>query len=136
MGLLQHQLLHYLYGLSPAATGNRKESMPILAVGIPRSGTKFLRQALHTLGFDHTHLTSIRSYHHPTYRLLQKKHKTKPGEGNLKLIAKDFHIVLSDCMGVSDLIAAEFAAQLIAAYPTAKVILNVCRDRVPCYQSM
>ncbi|OQE72442.1 hypothetical protein PENNAL_c0096G10368 [Penicillium nalgiovense] len=37
-------------------------------------------------------------------------------------------IVLLNSVGVSDLFAAEFAPELIEAYPNAKVILNVRHD--------
>jgi hypothetical protein len=37
---------------------------------------------------------------------------------------EDFDVILGSCVGVSDLPAAAFARELIAAYPEAKVILN------------
>ncbi|KAJ5668721.1 hypothetical protein N7462_009791 [Penicillium macrosclerotiorum] len=140
MLLVPDQLLHYLYGLPPPATGKRKEPMKVLAVGISRSGTESLREALHILGFDHTHhgFDTILppSSLEATYRLLQKKYKTTPGKGSVKLTAEDFDTVLSECVGVSDLMAAEFARDLIAAYPNAKVILNIRHDLDSWYKSM
>ncbi|KAJ5550492.1 hypothetical protein N7461_005190 [Penicillium sp. DV-2018c] len=129
------RILHYIYGLPPPTSGNRKEPMQVLAVGISRSGTESLREALHILGFNHTHhgFDTILppSSLEAMYRLLQKKYTT--GED---LTAKDFDRILSNSVGVSDLFAAEFASELIAAYPNAKVILNVRRDLDSWYQSM
>ncbi|KAJ5582946.1 hypothetical protein N7535_001566 [Penicillium sp. DV-2018c] len=129
------RILHYIYGLPPPTSGNRKEPMQVLAVGISRSGTESLREALHILGFNHTHhgFDTILppSSLEAMYRLLQKKYTT--GED---LTAKDFDRILSNSVGVSDLFAAEFASELIAAYPNAKVILNVRRDLDSWYQKI
>ncbi|KAE8422797.1 hypothetical protein BDV36DRAFT_244610 [Aspergillus pseudocaelatus] len=110
--------------------------MQVLAVGISRSGTESLREALHILGIKHTHHgfdtilppSSLQA----TYRLLQKKYTGTPSP----LTASDFDTVLGNCVGVTDLIAAEFAPELIAAYPEAKVILNTRRDLDGWYKSM
>ncbi|KAF9885200.1 hypothetical protein FE257_000651 [Aspergillus nanangensis] len=134
-------VFHYLYGLpSPAYT--REKPMQVLAVGISRSATESLREALHILGYNHTHhgFDTILppSSLEGTYRLLQKKYTTTDtvGRSTLKLTADDLDTVLGNCVGVSDLIAAEFAPELIAAYPDAKVILNVRRNRDDWYHSM
>lgn len=134
-------ILHYVYGLPPPTNGVRKESMQVLAVGISRSATESLREALHILGFDHT-FHGFDTILPPSsleaiYRLLQKKYKKDPVTGRTqKLTAQDFDTVLSGCVGASDLLAAEFAPELIAAYPNAKVILNVHRDLDGWYNSM
>ncbi|KAL4892694.1 hypothetical protein BDV59DRAFT_179560 [Aspergillus ambiguus] len=129
-----------LYGLPPPAR-KRSRPMQVLAVGISRSGTESLREALHILGLNHTYhgFDTILppSSLEATYRLLQKKYSTPATAGATpKLTAEDFDTVLGDCVGVSDLIAAEFAPELVAAYPDAKVILNVRRDRDGWYHSM
>lgn len=130
---LPDSLLHYVYGLPPPTTGTRKKPMQILAVGISRSATESLREALHILGYEHTFhgFDTILppSSLEATYRLLQKKYNTDPTTGKTnKLTAEDFDTVLGNCVGVSDLFAAEFSPELIAAYPDAKVILNVRAD--------
>lgn len=140
MTFLPDWLLHSLYGL-PAPAGKRQKPMKILAVGISRSGTESLREALHILGFEHTYhgFDSIlpSSSLEATYRLLQKKYNTAPYNGKTtKLTADDFDSVLGDCVGVTDLTAAEFASELINAYPDAKVILNVRRDLDGWYRSV
>lgn len=126
-------ILHSVYGLPPPTIGTRKDQMQVLAVGISRSGTDSLREALHVLGVNHTHhgFDTILppSSLETIYKLLQKKYTTaaKAGATN-KLTAEDFDTVLLNSVGVSDLFAAEFAPDLIEAYPSAKVILNVRRD--------
>jgi hypothetical protein len=141
MMTLTDQILHFIYGLPPPTSGKRKEPMQVLAVGISRSGTESLREALHILGFNHTHhgfdTILAPSSLEAIYRLLQKKYTTAAeADRREKLTAKDFDEILSNSVGVSDLFAAEFAPELIAAYPDAKVILNVRRDLDSWHQSM
>ncbi|KAI2694602.1 hypothetical protein DTO006G1_5634 [Penicillium roqueforti] len=130
---LTDSILHSVYGLPPPTIGTRKDQMQVLAVGISRSGTDSLREALHILGVNHTHhgFDTILppSSLEAIYKLLQKKYTapTKIG-ATKKLTAEDFDTVLLNSVGVSDLFAAEFAPELIEAYPNAKVILNVRRD--------
>lgn len=139
-------LLHLTYGV-PAPTAKRQKPMQILAVGISRSGTESLREALHTLGFEHTHHgfdTILPPYDlEKIYRLLKKKYNTPPPAGTgtgstpgSKLTASDFDTILGSSVGVCDLLAAEFAPELIAAYPDAKVILNTRRDLDAWHKSM
>lgn len=137
-------LLHLIYGV-PAAKPKRQKPMQILAVGISRSGTESLREALHTLGFEHTHHgfdTILPPYDlEKIYRLLKKKYNTPPPAGTgstpgQKLTAEDFDTVLGSSVGVCDLFAAEFAPELIAAYSDAKVILNTRRDLDAWHKSM
>ncbi|KAE8341883.1 hypothetical protein BDV24DRAFT_163106 [Aspergillus arachidicola] len=128
-------LYHTIYNLPPPSQ-KRTQPMQVLCVGISRSATESLREALHTLGIKHTHHgfdtilppSSLQA----TYRLLQKKYTGSP----TTLTASDFDTVLGHCVGVTDLIAAEFAPELIAAYPDAKVILNTRRDLDGWYKSM
>lgn len=126
-------ILHFVYGLPPPTIGTRKCQMQVLAVGISRSGTDSLREALHILGVNHTHhgFDTILppSSLEAIYKLLQKKYNTATKTGaTKKLTAEDFDTVLLNSVGVSDLFAAEFAPELIEAYPNAKVILNLRRD--------
>ncbi|KAJ5383977.1 hypothetical protein N7517_001888 [Penicillium concentricum] len=138
---LTDRILHSIYGLPPPTSGIRKEPMQVLAVGISRSGTDSLREALHILGFNHTHhgFDTILppSSLEGIYRLLQKKYTTAPEADKIsKLTVKDFDSILLNSVGVSDLFAAEFAPELIEAFPNAKVILNVRQDLDDWYRSM
>ncbi|KAJ5092067.1 hypothetical protein NUU61_006937 [Penicillium alfredii] len=141
MNFIPDWVLHSIYGLPAPTNGKRQEPMQILAVGISRSATESLREALHILGVKHVHhgFDTILppSSLEATYRLLQKKYNTTPNSGDTKkLTAEDFDTILGNCVGASDLLAAEFAPELIAAYPNAKVVLNVRRDLDGWYASM
>ncbi|KAL4883145.1 hypothetical protein BJY04DRAFT_216442 [Aspergillus karnatakaensis] len=143
MNYIPDSLLHLLYSVD-ASVPARTRPMQILAVGISRSATESLREALHTLGYDHTHHgfdTLLPPYDlENMYRLLKKKYATPPTNPSEtpspKLTAADFDTVLGDSVGVCDLFAAEFALELIAAYPDAKVILNTRTDLDAWYKSM
>jgi hypothetical protein len=101
--------------------------MSVLGPGLPRSGTDTLRHALLHLGFtDCYHGQSTISARawvdcHAWYRLLVRKfHTSQPA----KLTAADFDAILGDCMAATDVPAVLFAAELLDAYPGAKVVLN------------
>jgi hypothetical protein len=136
-------LLHLIYGV-PTPPRKRQKPMQVLAVGISRSATESLREALHILGYEDTHHgvdTILPPYDlELMYRVRQKKYKrppTKPGATpSPKLTATDFDTLLGNCVGVCDLIAAEFAPELITAYPDAKVILNTRTDLDAWHRSM
>ncbi|KAJ0425029.1 hypothetical protein BJY00DRAFT_227121 [Aspergillus carlsbadensis] len=151
MSWIPDPILHTLYGVRRTGRGqgpppHRTKPTQILAVGISRSGTESLREALHILGFEHTHHgfdTILPPYDlEEIYKLLKKKYAYKDtpgtgtGTGSPKLTAADFDTFLSECVGVCDLHAAEFAPELIAAYPDAKVILNTRSDLDAWYASM
>ncbi|KAL2839367.1 hypothetical protein BJY01DRAFT_250547 [Aspergillus pseudoustus] len=144
MSLIPDPILHWIYGVR-TPTQQRTRPMQILAVGISRSGTESLREALHILGYEHTHHgfdTILPPYDlEHMYRLLKKKYNTPPTEPGTtpapaKLTAVDFDTFLGASVGVCDLHAAEFAPELIAAYPEAKVILNTRTDLDAWHRSM
>ncbi|KAL3460917.1 hypothetical protein BJX64DRAFT_300446 [Aspergillus heterothallicus] len=146
MSFIPDPILHWVYGVKTPPQ-HRTEPMQILAVGISRSATESLREALHILGYTHTHhgfdtILPPYSLEH-IYRLLKKKShnkanaKAKEGaDATPVLTAADFDTFLGSCVGVSDLHAAAFAGELIAAYPNAKVILNTRADLDAWYTSM
>lgn len=51
-----------------------------------------------------------------------------PLDGNVEITAADFDALLGHCVAVTDAAGSVFAAELIAAYPNAKVILNYRKD--------
>ncbi|KAM3501536.1 hypothetical protein MY10362_005485 [Beauveria mimosiformis] len=102
--------------------------MQVLAVGPSRSGTSSLREALLQLGYHHTY-HGFDTVVHPEddiiwHKLRLKREKLGPGS----LTAADFDQVIGHCAAVTDHAATAFALDLIAAYPDAKVILNVRKD--------
>lgn len=106
------------------------------AVGISRSGTESLREALFELGYDHT-THGFDTMGPPCtleawYNLDRKKYTSPGGDANVS--AQDFDQIIGHCMAITDLPAARIAPELIAAYPDAKVVLNT-RDVDSWYRS-
>ena len=137
-------LLHLIYGVRTPPR-KRQKPMQVLAVGISRSATESLREALHILGYEHTHHgfdTILPPYGlEIMYRLLRRKYATPPTHPRSpppypQKNPSDLDTLLGDSVGVCDLIAAEFAPELIAAYPDAKVILNTRTDLDAWHRSM
>lgn len=100
----------------------------------PQSATESLQQALIMLGYDHTYHGWDILFEEPRYirgwvRLARKKW-FDPGspDGDCHISAAEFDELLGHCVAVTDAAASCFAAQMIEAYPDAKVILNVRRD--------
>ncbi|KAK5658671.1 hypothetical protein OQA88_2067 [Cercophora sp. LCS_1] len=124
-------LLERLYALPsppPPRRRPRDKPMSVLCVGLPRSGTESLQQALLTLGYNHTYhgwdIVYDTECHSPGWVRLARK-KFYDGE---TLTASDFDSVLGHCVAVTDAAASVFASDLIAAYPDAKVVLNTRVD--------
>lgn len=142
MDSLKDTIYHTLYATSHPHR-IRTQPMEILCVGISRSGTKSLQQALHTLGIAHV-WRGYDSIERPFcleewYKIASKKYRQPASENDmssdLKLTREDFDAVVGHCVGISDLPAAAFARELIAAYPKAKVILNTRADMDGWYRS-
>jgi hypothetical protein len=114
--------------------------MRVLCVGLPRTGTESLQQALLHLGYDHTYHGWDIIYDEECYApgwvaLARRKwfasssEESSGGEGQKKQItADDFDALLGHCVAVTDAAASVFAAEMVAAYPEAKVVLNRRRD--------
>ena len=108
--------------------------MEVLCVGFPRSGTESLQCALLKLGYSHTYHGWDMLFEAPSYLrkwagLARKKGYGPPALGDLPKVSRDdFDEILGHCMAVTDAPGSVFAAELIAAYPEAKVVLNVRRD--------
>ena len=111
----------------------RTKPMEVICVGFPRSGTESLQQALQILGYDAFHTWDIsfgESRHRmPGWlRLCRKKFYANSPRGDVEITASDFDELMGDAAAVTDLPASLFAAELIQAYPDAKVILNMRSD--------
>ncbi|QPC59378.1 hypothetical protein HYE67_001609 [Fusarium culmorum] len=97
-------LENYVYAVPEPPPRQRTKPMQVLCVGPPRSGTESLQTALLTLGW----FGSV--------------------DGNTNITKEDFYEILGHCVAVTDAAASVFAAELIAAYPDAKVVLNYRKD--------
>jgi len=128
-----------LYSLPAPPRRKRSKPMEVICVGPPRSGTESLQQALLDLGYDYTYHGWDIVYDIPTpapgwVRLARKKwyaegrDHTFPALNVPTITREDFDELIGHCVAVTDAAASCFAAEMIAAYPEAKVILNVRRD--------
>lgn len=144
-------LENHVYRIPPPPKRKRMKPMQVLCVGPPRSATESLQQALLALGYDHTYHGWDIVYDDPPIpatgwvKLARKKWyggsgssspKRKGGkeiddpslEGDCQITAEEFDELLGHCVAVTDAAASCFAAEMIRAYPEAKVVLNVRRD--------
>jgi hypothetical protein len=143
MSTFKDYIYHTLYATSHPPQ-IRTEPMQIIAVGISRSATESLQQALHTFGIKHVwhgYDSILPPYClEEWYKLAAKKYRSPASEssmanGGLKVTREDFDRIIGHCVGISDLPGAAFARELIAAYPEAKVILNTRSDMGPWFRS-
>jgi len=120
----------------PAPGRIRAQPIQVLALGLSRSGTDSLRAALLDLGYDHTYhgwdTLASPTDHVIWHRLAMKKWRGGPDS---IIAAAEFDLVLGESVAVTDMPAVAFAAELVAAYPDAKVVLNTRRDVDGWYQS-
>ncbi|KAL4800098.1 NAD dependent epimerase/dehydratase [Aspergillus venezuelensis] len=105
--------------------GKRQVPMKVLALGLCRTGTDSLRQALRALGYNDTYHGYLATLENPRdcelwYEALQAKYD---GVGK-PFGREEFDQLLGNCQAVCDFPAAAFAEELIEAYPEAKVILT------------
>ncbi|KAK4166451.1 hypothetical protein QBC43DRAFT_258048 [Cladorrhinum sp. PSN259] len=134
-----HLLEDHVYRQPPPPPRVRTEPMQVLCVGLPRTGTEALQHALLQLGYEHTFHGWDLIYEQPNYcqewvKLCRKKW-FGAADGNATFTAADFDPLLGHSVAVTDAIGAVFAAELIAAYPEAKVILNTHKDADVWHQS-
>ena len=121
-------LLRIIYPLSLPDV-QRDRPLEVLALGLSRSGTDSLRNALLTLGCtDCYHGFKLSAEDNHTLQWIRLGHSSVHGNTDL-LRTEEFDRVLGDCAAVADLPAAGFAKELLVAYPHAKVIVNY-RDNV------
>ncbi|TVY91637.1 hypothetical protein LAWI1_G007323, partial [Lachnellula willkommii] len=108
--------------------------MEILVLGLPRTGTQSLADALNILGYPKIyHMREVGKNQHQTKWIEALEAKF---EGKGKVFGREeFDSFLSGYNAVADYPAAIFAHELIAAYPRAKVILST-RDEDKWYASM
>ena len=141
--------------LYPLEAPQRTRTVPlqVLAVGPSRCGTDSLRSALLQLGYGHTYHGYDVALNPPDdkgwWTLYKKKYRgvaaktssTKDKEmkstdcASPRLTAADFDTMIGHCAAITDFDAAMFASDLIYAYPEAKAILNIRRDKEAWYRS-
>ena len=109
--------------MSHKPRGNR---LQVIGAGFGRSGTTSLRKALHMLGYDPCYhmQTAMTHYSHMQFWV-----RARAGE------PVDYQQFFRRYKAVVDWPACEFYKELMAAFPEAKVVLNV-RDPEQWYDSV
>lgn len=110
--------------------------MQVLCLGLSRSGTDSLCQALKLLGYNEVY--------HAYYLFEQRKEDamhwvnmaTARVRHGVKPTRQDFDNILGQCEAVTDVPCFAFAEELIHAYPEAKVIINRRQDLDAWYKSI
>ncbi|KAL1967475.1 hypothetical protein VTN77DRAFT_3260 [Rasamsonia byssochlamydoides] len=103
---------------------HRTVPMKVLALGVGRTGTASLRQALQRLGYVNTYHMMSASVENPPDCLMWHDALCAKYDGVGEFGRKEWDQLLGDCQAVCDWPACAFAKELIEAYPNAKVILT------------
>ena len=120
-------LLRIVYPL-PESNLKRDRPMQVLALGISRSGTESLRNALAQLGYDDVfHGFRFVVDTSATLQWIQLVQAQQAGDSK-DLTTADFDRILGDCEAVTDTPCCGFGLELLTAYSEAKVILNYRED--------
>lgn len=137
--MLEHIPVAFLKLIYPLKESNHTRDRPlqVLCLGLGRTGTDSLRNALFDLGYnDVNHGFRTASYgvgeSVQWYRLALAKFKNND---EAFLNRAEFDKVIGDCEAVTDLPNAAFGVELLRAYPEAKVILNQRKDVESWYRS-
>ncbi|KAH8800223.1 hypothetical protein F5884DRAFT_686139 [Xylogone sp. PMI_703] len=109
--------------------------MQVLALGLPRTGTDSLRQALSILGYNHVYHGFDIVLSPPDCQAWSQLF-TRKQKDNCQLTAQDFDHILGHCEALTDQPACLLSSDLIDAYPDAKIILNQRRDVDTWYESL
>ncbi|ETN36328.1 uncharacterized protein HMPREF1541_08605 [Cyphellophora europaea CBS 101466] len=133
-------LENYIYAIPEPPPHTRTKPLEVICVGLPRSATHSLKEALIILGHENVYhgFDVLREQPVPRMRawgrLTRLKHfpnlsSTAPYPGPVNtptglLNSSHFDPLIGHCTALIDSPASVFAADLIHAYPNAKIILN------------
>lgn len=113
---------------------SRTRPMEVLALGLPRTGTRSMAVALEMLGYKHcAHGFDMMENAAYTARWEEAIDAKYFGKGD-PFALEDWDELLGHCSAVTDMPCAAFWRELCAAYPDAKVVL-VQRDEDKWYSS-
>lgn len=132
-------LENYVYNAPEPPPRTRTKSLKVICVGPPRSATESLQAGLIRLGYDYTYHGWDIVFEKPNRarswaRLARRKWLGEaPG---LPITAAEFDEIIGHAEAVVDAAGSCFAAEMIAAYPDAKVILNTRKDMDAWMRSM
>jgi hypothetical protein len=125
-------LENYVYYIPSPPPRVRTKPLEVICVGPPRSATESLQHALLQLGYDHTYHGWDLIFEEPHrmpgwHRLARRKFFGDP-DGDCHISAQEFDELLGHSVAVTDAASSVFAAEMIEAYPNAKIILNTRKD--------
>ncbi|CAG8422852.1 unnamed protein product [Penicillium salamii] len=138
--LTMYALQRLLYGFPEPAPHQRSKPVEVLCLGLPRTGTESLSVALRALGLPTYHGWDLvfepdgSKLQHCTELVRRKYHGAR--DGDVEITSAEFDILVGDNQAVVDSLSILFAPELLAAYPDAKVILNVRPDINAWYRSI
>lgn len=140
----QDRLWSALYPMEAPHRQRTYRKMQVLALGLSRSGTDSLRQALIMLGYHgvyHGFEITGGSREDTVFWIPWLKRKLANGGSDSMtflpdLTADSFDTVLGDREAVTDTPANAFGEELMLAYPNAKIILNRRQDLNAWHRSM
>ncbi|PYH92845.1 hypothetical protein BO71DRAFT_382826 [Aspergillus ellipticus CBS 707.79] len=121
-----------LYGFPTPPPRTRTKPLRVICVGLPRSGTESLSQALSRLGFTPYHGWDV-VFDDPPYaqgwaRLAERKYGDASHGGDVVITRAEFDALLGHCDAAIDTASALFTDEILQAYPEAKVVLNTRHD--------
>ncbi|KAI9372876.1 P-loop containing nucleoside triphosphate hydrolase protein [Aspergillus egyptiacus] len=135
-----YALQRLLYGFPKPAPHQRTKPVEVLCLGLPRTGTESLSVALRTLGLQTYHGWDL--VFEPDGRKLQlcaelvRRKYNGARDGDVHITSAEFDMLIGNSQAVVDSLCILFAPELVAAYPDAKVVLNVRPDTDAWYRSI
>jgi len=140
----QDRLWSAIYPMKAPVRERTDRKMQVIALGLSRSGTDSLRQALLMLGYRgvyHGYEIPGRSQEDVVFWIPWLKTKLARGGYDSMiflpdLTAEKFDTILGDLEAITDTPANMFGEELMLAYPDAKIILNRRQDLNAWFWSM
>ncbi|OQE47088.1 hypothetical protein PENCOP_c001G02756 [Penicillium coprophilum] len=135
-----YALQRLVYGFPEPAPHKRSKPVEVLCLGLPRTGTESLSVALRTLGLQTYHGWDLAfepdgsKLQHCTELVRRKYNGAR--DGDVQITSAEFDILVGDSQAVVDSLCILFAPELLAAYPDAKVVLNLRPDMDAWYRSI
>lgn len=135
-----YALQRLFYGFPEPTPHKRSKPVEVLCLGLPRTGTESLSVALRTLGLQTYHGWDLvfepdGSKLQLCNDLLRRKFKGAR-DGDVHIAKEEFDMLVGDSQAIVDSLCLFFAPELLAAYPDAKVVLNLRPDMEAWHRSI
>lgn len=134
-----------IFATRPAPINRRNATrivpMDLLCLGLSRTGTQSLREALFRLGYlDVYHQTSLNQNDPVDAEMWLEAYRARFEDTAIDWTDEDwrtfFDAILGHCMAISDVPCISFWRELMKAYPKARVIVTVRDDAATWYSSV